>query len=209
MFALQFKSPKHKPEGLLSFDIDLQQLRKLQAAVFSDWVYYAMPYFTLPDFQQSALHLVNFTRPLQIPSLEPRTHYALHWRPPFFMLEFPRGEHPDQKELEIYKIFDGFVPRGWALSRKASTISDGTLRYEVPHTSWGEFFNLLLTMRVGRHLVQQSDIEKFIDQLRDVPFRIQNSILVALDLLKRTVELLVVIPIASENNSSATHSVLF
>lgn len=194
LFALQFKAPKRKQKDLFSFNIDLVQLRKLQTEAFRDWVYYALPYFSLPDFQNSALHLVNFTRPLQIPRLESHNQYNLHWRPPFMMLEFEKDNHPDPKELEIHKAFDGFAPPGWALSRRACTISDGTLRYEVPHVSWGELFNLLLTFKVGRHLVKQDDIEEFIINLKDVPIRMQNSILIAIDLIKRTIELLVILP---------------
>jgi hypothetical protein len=209
LFALQFKSPKRKQNDLLSFNIDLVQLQKLQTKVFRDWVYYALPYFTLPDFQQSALHLVNFIRPLQIPRLEPRSYYNLHWRPPFMMLEFEKGNHPEPKELETHKIFDGFAPPGWALSRRACTISDGTLRYEIPHVSWGELFNLLLTLQVGRHLLKRPDIEDFITQLKDVPIRVQNSILIAIDLLKRTIELLVLLPDSGENSHLNNKVVLF
>src|SRR4030067_2816606 len=103
LFALQFKSPKRKKNDLLSFNVDLIQLRKLQTEKFRDWVYYALPYFTLPDYQQNSLHFVNFTRPLQIPCLEPREYCNLHWRPPFMMLEFEKEDHPDLKELEMHK----------------------------------------------------------------------------------------------------------
>lgn len=209
LFALQFKAPKRKQNDLLSFNIDLVQLRKLQTEAFRDWVYYALPYFTLPDFQQSALHLVNFTRPLQIPRLEPRNHCNLHWRPPFMMLEFEKEDQPEPKELEVHKVFDGFAPPGWALARRACTIADGTLRYEVPHVSWGELFNLLLTLKVGRYLVERPDIEDFITQMKDVTIRMQNSILIAIDLLKRTIELLVVLPDIGEKNNPNNEVILF
>lgn len=209
IFALQFKSPKRRKRDLASFNIDLVQLGKLQGAPFRDWVYYALPYFTVPDFQQSALHFVNFTRPLQIPKLETHDTCSLHWRPPFMMLEFEKEAHPEPKELEMYKMFDGFAPPGWALSRRACTIADGTLRYEVPHVSWGELVNLLLTFKGGRYLMKQCDVEEFISHMKDVPVRVHNSIIGALDLIKRTIELLVVLPDEGGGSNSSEEPVLF
>ncbi|OFW28586.1 MAG: hypothetical protein A3H97_05090 [Acidobacteria bacterium RIFCSPLOWO2_02_FULL_65_29] len=201
VFALQFKSPQRGAEGLLRFRLDLTQLRALQKPTFHDWVFYAFPYFTDVRFQQECLHLTNFTRPLQIPSLEPRSSFSLHWRAPFLMIESAGADGPAAEELEPYKMFDDFAATGkteWALARRACTFSDGTLRYEVPHISWGELFQALMTLRAGRHILQPVDIEHFIGQLREVPQHVQNSVLVALDLVRRTIEIVAVLPEAGE-----------
>ncbi|RJP46468.1 MAG: hypothetical protein C4548_02645 [Desulfobacteraceae bacterium] len=210
IFALQFKSPKRRQKDLAIFSIDSVQLGKLQNASFRDWVWYALPYFTVPDFQQSALHFVNFTRPLQIPNLKNHDPCSLRWHPPFMMLEFGKEAHPEPKELEMYKVFDGFAPPGLALTRRACTVfPDGTLRYEVPHVSWGELVNLLLTLKGGRYLLKQHDIEDFIAQMKNIPVRIQNSIIGALDLIKRTIELLVVLPDEGGGSNDREEPVLF
>jgi hypothetical protein len=192
IFALQFKAPQRGASGLLRFNLDLEQLRALQKPAFRNWVFYALPYFTNVQLQTTALHLTNFTRPLQIPSLEPRSHFPLHWRAPFLMIEWEEGKDgPEIKELELYKAFNGFADTGkpdWILTRRACMLSDGTMRYEIPHVSWGELFQSVVTLRSGRHFLQQSDIEAFMAEMRDVSVRPQNAVLAALDLVKRTIE---------------------
>lgn len=202
IFALQFKAPQGGEKGLLRFNLDLEQLRALQKPAFHDWVFYALPYFTNVELQTTALHLTNFTRPLQIPSLEPRSCFPLHWRAPFLMLEWKKdGDGPEEKDLEPYKVFDGFAASGktdFALTRRSCMLSGGTMRYEIPHVSWGELFQSLVTLRAGRHFVRKCDIEAFIAEMHDVPVRPQNSILVALDLVKRTIEVVALLPESGE-----------
>jgi len=202
IFAIQFKAPQTAANGMLRFDLDLDQLRKLQTPSFRNWVFYAFPYFTNVALQTTALHLTNFTRPLQVPSLQPRSHYPLHWRAPFLMLEWKKDQDGlDEKELELHKAFDGFAETGKTeivLTRRACLLCGNTMRYEIPHVSWGELFCSLVTLSAGRHFVCPDDIKTFMDEMRDVSVHPQNAILIALDLVKRTIEVLAILPESGE-----------
>lgn len=213
LFALQFKAPRAGANGLLVFDLDLEQLRKLQQPLFANWVLYAFPFFTRIEFQDAALHLVNFTRPLQIPSLKSRSHFPLHWRAPFLMIERAKGaDGPEPEELEPHKVFDTFSSTGkndLVLTRRACTLSDGTLRYEIPHVSWGELFQSLSRLSTGRHFLKPEDIESFVNELSDHPIKAQNSVLVALDHVRHVIEVIALLPETQEGGNSTDSAPTF
>ena len=214
VFAIQFKAPKRGANGLLIYDLDLEQLRKLQNRTFAGWVLYAFPYFTRIDLQDAALYLVNFTRPLQIPSLKSRSRFPLHWRSPFLMIESKKGaDGPEPDELEPFKTFEGFSSTGkteLVLTRRSCHIaSDGTMRYEIPHVSWGELFQSLFTLSVGRHFLKPDEIQDFLKELHEVPMEVQNSVIIALDHIKRIVEIVALLPEEPDSNDNASDTSAF
>jgi len=195
LFAIQFKAPERSRKGL-RFRLDLNQLQQLKKIEFFNWIYYGLPYFTNPSLQTCALHLVNFVRPLVVPDLE---HVRVDWSRPFFFIELVNPNEHITKHLEMHKIFDEFYKTGkshWMLNRKSFTTrdeNDEILRYEIPHCSWGELVNGLLTGNIAQHFDDKDEFEGFIKMLHEVVYKPTKSILIALDSIRGLVRIVAVL----------------
>lgn len=67
------------------------------------------------------------------------------------------------------------------------------MRYEVPHSSWGELVNGLLTGNIGQHFDEKAEFEGFIKILHDVAYKPTNAILMAIDSIRGLVRLVAVL----------------
>jgi hypothetical protein len=199
IFAIQFKAPERHKYGL-KFQIDHQQLKQLQRGEFLNWIYYGLPYFTIPQFQSNCLYLTNFIKPLSIPPLDELKQNNIFWRLPYFFIEFNSDLDSEvMKKVEMHKVFDDFYHRGekteWLLTRKSCVYieKEGKHRDEIPHCSWGELFNSLLTQRAGRYFEKKDDFDKFITILHEVNYKPSNAILGALDSIRGVVKIVSVL----------------
>ncbi len=198
IFALQFKAPHVQRDLQLQYAIDGQQLQKLQQPAFRDWVFYAFPYFTNVGFQQTALHLTNFCRPLLLPPRPEAADFRLRWDSPYFYIQTAGDDKATQEAWEKYKGFDSFYASNKSsgdivLTRRSCFIADDSIcRYEIPHHSWGELFRSLLTITGGRHL-RPNQIDDFVGSMVENPARIGNAVLVGLDLIRKTIDIVAIL----------------